>query len=82
MDQQSIVSDIERRARRAGVSIKAVCLRASVNPTTFSRWKPTARNPEPMGATLVSIGKLYEALDAIEREAVSQRRRSRRAVAA
>lgn len=80
MDQETIITDIERRARQAGVSMNAVCKRAGVNPTTFCRWKKSERNPEPMGATLVSIGKLYDALAQIERTA--QRKRTRKAVAA
>ena len=68
MNQESVIADIEARARAAGVSMGSVCRRAKINPTTFCRWKPSLRNPEPMGATLHSIGKLYHALEAIEAE--------------
>ena len=78
MDQQSVIADIEDRARRAGVSIRVVCERAGVHPTTFSRWKLTELNPEPAGASLISIGKIYSALE----EIVAERRRARKAVAA
>ncbi len=81
MDQESVIADIEDRAWRVGVSMNQVCLRAGVNPTTFSRWKRSERNPEPIGATLRSIGKLYDALAAIEAEA-TRTRRTRKAVAA
>lgn len=79
MDQDTIIADIERRAFNAGVSISTVCKRARVNPTTFSRWKRTERNPEPMGATLHSIARLFNALKAIESEGS---RRARKAVRA
>lgn len=46
----------------AGVSINSVCKRAGVHPTTFSRWKKSPKNPDPIGANLHSIGKLYAAL--------------------
>lgn len=75
MDQESIVTDIEQRAWRIGVSIDAVCRKAGVAPSTFSRWKPTEKNPEPISATLRSIGKMYDALALIE----SERPRPRRA---
>ena len=62
MDQDTIIADIERRAFDAGVSIRQLCLRANLDPTTFSRWKRSARNPKPVGATLQSIGRLHAAL--------------------
>ena len=73
MNQETVIADIEARARRAGVPVKMLCDRAGVNPTTFSRWKKTERNPVPCGASLLSIGKLYDALDQVER--TSRRRR-------
>lgn len=63
MNQESVIADIEAKARRAGISINRLCKKADLNPTTFSRWKRSERNPEPIGATLHSIGKLYAALD-------------------
>lgn len=75
MDQESVIADIELRAHHAGVSMNRVCQRAGVNPTTFCRWKKTERNPEPIGATLRSIGRLYDALAAIEGEKAGKRRR-------
>lgn len=76
MDQESIVADIERRAFAAGVSIAALCRKAGVNPTTFSRWKPSERNPNPTSATLRAIEKLYDELAYFESRA---RRRGRKA---
>lgn len=73
MDQETVIADIEERAFFAGVSINALCRQAGVHPTTFSRWKRSERNPEPIGATLHSIGKLYDALVVIE--AKGRRRR-------
>ena len=66
MNQDTVIADIEQRAFAAGMSINALCRKAGVHPTTFSRWKRSVRNPDPLGATLHSIGKLYEALQAIE----------------
>ena len=62
-----------------GVAIRDVCSRAQVHPTTFSRWKKSTRNPEPMGASLLAIGRLYSALDAIERETGRRQRKAVRA---
>lgn len=77
MNQESVIADIEARAHRAGVSIKLLCRRADVNPTTFSRWKKSDRNPNPCGASLLSIGRLYEELQAVE--ASTSRRRGKAA---
>lgn len=68
MDQQTVIEDIEARASRNGISIRALCMRANVHPGTFSRWKRTDRNPEPVGANLHSIGRLYAAIDEIVAE--------------
>ncbi len=76
MNQQTIIAEIEARAWSVGVSIGALCRQAGVHPTTFSRWKKSERNPEPIGATLHSIGKLYDALAICEAKG---RRRARRA---
>jgi len=62
MDQQAVIADIESRARDAHLSIRRVCVHAGVHPTTFSRWKKTQRNPEPIGANMRLVEKLYEAL--------------------
>lgn len=82
MNQESVIADIESRARRAGVSIRALCLRAQVHPVTFSKWKRSARNPDPMSATLNSIGRLYDALQQIEDEHAAECRKARKAVGA
>lgn len=62
MDQQQIIASIERRARVAGLSISELCRKAGVHPTTFSRWKESERNPQPIGATLATLRKLETAL--------------------
>lgn len=79
MDQESIIADIEARAWSLGISINSLCKRAGVHPTTFSRWKKSERNPEPIGVTLKTVRKLYSALDAIEAQA--RRRRTRKVAA-
>lgn len=63
MNQQQIVADIERRAKAAGVNISELCREAGVHPTTFSRWKLSDGNPDPIGANIKSLSKLAEALD-------------------
>ena len=75
MDQDTVIAEIEARAFRAGVSISRLCKLAGVNPTTFSRWKRSERNPEPIGATLRSIGRLHEALAALETAPARKRRK-------
>lgn len=67
MDQQQIVADIESRARAAGVNIAELCREAGVHPTTFSRWKLSEGNPEPVGATIKSLSALTEVLSKLER---------------
>lgn len=79
MNQESVIADIEWRARKAGVSIREVCSRAGVHNTTFSRWKKSERNPDPMGASLLAIGRLYSALEIIEREQGRAMRKAARA---
>ena len=68
MNQESVIADIEQKARDVGVPIRDLCRRAGLNPTTFSRWKQSERNPDPIGANLHSIGRLYDALAEIETE--------------
>lgn len=79
MDQEAVIADIENKAWEAGVSMRRVCTLAGVHPTTFSRWKKTDRNPNPIGAKLKTVQQLYTALDTLRSEA--PKRRTRRAVA-
>lgn len=78
MDQENLIADIEMRAFCAGISISALCREAGVHPTTFSRWKKSDRNPEPISVTLRSIKKIYDTLAAIE---AKSRRRTRKVAA-
>jgi len=66
MDQQEIIADIERRAAAAGVSISALCTEAGVHPTTFSRWKLSEKNPDPIGATIKTLSALTAELERLE----------------
>jgi transposase-like protein len=68
MDQQLIVTDIERRAKASRISIAELCRRAGISPDTFFKWRKTPRNPHPPGANLHSVGALYRELDKIEAE--------------
>jgi hypothetical protein len=69
MDQQDIVASIEERAAKLKLSISDVCQEAGVHPTTFSRWKKSDKNPQPIGATIKSLSALTDALDRLEGEA-------------
>lgn len=73
MDQQKTVRDIETRARLAGSSVRAVCLRANVSPSTFARWKRTDGNPDPTSMTLSTLQRIERALAEIEAEANAER---------
>ena len=66
MDQQTIIAEIEGRAEALNLSISELCRRASIHPTTFSRWKLSDRNPDPIGATIKSLRALTDILDAEE----------------
>lgn len=66
MDQQQIIAQLEARAKALGVSISQVCEDAGIHPTTFSRWKLSERNPNPIGATMRSLKKIDMALSARE----------------
>ncbi|MFN3582928.1 hypothetical protein [Phenylobacterium sp.] len=66
MDQQTIISEFEARARAVGKPMSDICASAGVHPTTFSRWKRTEKNPEPVGATLASLSRIDAALTAAE----------------
>jgi transcriptional regulator with XRE-family HTH domain len=68
MDQQDIIAEIESRAAKLGLTISQVCDAAGVHPTTFSRWKKSERNPEPVGATLKSLSAITQELDRLEAE--------------
>lgn len=69
MDQQSIIADLEARAKAAGLTMGEACARAKLHPTTFSRWKLSERNPEPVGATLGSLNRLQAAIASAEQPA-------------
>lgn len=66
MDQQDIIADIEERAAKLRLSINELCQNAGVHPTTFSRWKLSERNPQPIGATLKSLSAITQELDRAE----------------
>lgn len=63
-----MIAEMQKRARSAGVSMRRVCEIAGVHPTTFSRWKISAQNQTPVGATLATLSKLESALSALEAE--------------
>lgn len=55
MDQQQIIEALEARAKALNVPMGTICTAAGVHPTTFSRWKKSDRNPDPIGASLKSL---------------------------
>lgn len=55
MEQQDIIAGLEARAKAVGLTISKVCSDAGVHPTTFSRWKRSEKNPNPVGASLRSL---------------------------
>lgn len=67
MDQQQIVADYEARAKAAGLTIGALCREAGLAASTFSRWKRTDKNPDPIGMTLASMTAIERVLTAHER---------------
>ena len=68
MNQQSIIRDIETRARERRISISALCRRAGIHPDTFRNWRKTPGNPEPVGANLHLVERLYAELRKIDAE--------------
>jgi hypothetical protein len=68
MDQQIIISDLEARAKAVGLPMSEVCRRANIHPTTFSRWKESPRNADPIGATIKILSAIDEVLKGIEAE--------------
>lgn len=66
MDQQDIIAGIEERAAKLKLTITELCSEAGVHPTTFSRWKVSERNPQPIGATIKSLSALTDVLDRLE----------------
>lgn len=72
MDQQQIIAELEDRAKAAGLTMGEACHRARLHPTTFSRWKLSLRNPQPVGATLESLSRLQNAIAAAEQPAAQQ----------
>lgn len=66
MDQQDIIASIEERAAKLQLSIAEVCQQAKVHPTTFSRWKISEKNPQPIGATIKTLVAITDVLDELE----------------
>jgi len=66
MDQQTIIADLEARAKAIGLPMSEVCRRANIHPTTFSRWKLSDKNDDPIGATIKSLSAIDEVLKAAE----------------
>lgn len=64
MDQQQTIASVEARAKAAGLPIAELCRRAGVHPTTFSRWKLSEKNPEPVGITFSTLAKIEAVLAA------------------
>jgi len=76
MEQQTVVREIERRAKAARISIAELCRRADISPDTFFKWRKTPRNPDPVGANFHSIEALYRELDKIDAEDAKRLRKA------
>lgn len=81
MDQQTIVKEIEARAKASRISIAELCRRVGIHRDTFQKWKKTERNPNPPGANLHSIAALYRELDKIDAEDAARLARRGKAAA-
>ncbi len=46
MDAPTLIPDLERAARRAGVSVNDLCKQADVNRSTWQRWKKGLGEPK------------------------------------
>lgn len=68
MDQQAIIADFEKRAAEAGFTIAKLCEEAGLHPTTFSRWKRSERNPNPVGMNFNSMAAIERVLNATPRK--------------
>ena len=51
-------SELEARAKSAGMSMREVCRSAGVSPSTFSRWKSGATSP-----TFAAFSRMVGAID-------------------
>lgn len=56
-------TDIELKAKAAGISMRQVCIRAGVSESTMVRWKYGRLSPR-----LIIVQKIVDALSAIIRE--------------
>ena len=66
MNQQTVIADLEARAKALGHSMLYICEQAGVHQTTFSRWKQREQNAVPMDAKLGSLNKIDEVLGRLE----------------
>lgn len=82
MEQQTVIRDIEKRAKAARVPIAELCRRAGIHPVTFFKWRKGPKNPDPSGANLHSIEALYRELDKIDADDAKRLARRGKAVAA
>jgi hypothetical protein len=60
MDLQSELLDMEERLRTAGVSVNAVCKKASIYRSTWTRWK--AGHISPNYRTLEAVRSAFREL--------------------
>lgn len=62
MNQQSIIADLEARAKAIGVPMGDLCREAGVAPSTVSRWKADP----PIGMTFKTLERLQVAAARLE----------------
>lgn len=68
MNQQQIVRDIEKGAAQRRITVPALCRRAGIHPDTFRNWRKTKSNPNPVGANLHLVERLYAEFAKIDAE--------------
>lgn len=65
MNQQTIIADLEARAKAIGVPMCDICREAGVAPSTVSRWKADP----PIGMTFKTLARLQAAVAGFEARA-------------
>lgn len=63
MDQQTLIAEVEARAKAADIPMYRVCEAAGIHPTTLSRWKVSTQNPQPVNAGFAKLMDLRKAID-------------------
>jgi transposase-like protein len=71
MDIQKEIKRIDERIDRSGFSIAAVCRRANIQQSSYTRWRKYAETGEGTEPRVSSLHKLEHALNALTAEALA-----------